>query len=171
MYIELKHHGPLLKEIIEDQHGRLRGAQQKFLKVKEKQEKLEDRITHVTQVHSLLEERLQRLRNLPGLHKRPLSKAEREFKSELDRFTGVELDALHSSIEALNARLQRYAHSPQGNPSNQRRQISGGRKNTIQDDHISLLKSSLAKLSLVNSENTKKVKLLESTLSHRQSSS
>ncbi|KAH7839365.1 hypothetical protein Vadar_003240 [Vaccinium darrowii] len=164
VYIELKHHGPLLKEIIEDQHGRLLGAQQKLLKVEEKQEKLEDRITHATQVHSLLKERLQRLRNLPGVREKPLSKAEREFKSELDRFTGVELDALHSSIEALNARLRRYAHSLQGNPSNQRRQISGRRKNYVQDDHISLLKSSLAKLSLVNSENIKKVKTMISVL-------
>ncbi|KAG5533508.1 hypothetical protein RHGRI_027627 [Rhododendron griersonianum] len=170
VYFELKHHGPQLKKIIEDQHGRLRGAHQKLLKVEEKQENLDDRIARATHVHSLLEERLQRLRNLPGVRKKPLSKEEREFKSELDRFTGVELDALHSSIEALNARLQRYAHSSQGNPSNQRRQMSSRRKNYVRDDHISLLKSSLAKLSLVNSENTKKVKLLESTLSHRQSS-
>lgn len=85
MYFELKHHGPQLKKIIEDQHGRLRGAHQKLLKVEEKQENLDDRIARATHVHSLLEERLQRLRNLPGVRKKPLSKEEREFKSELGK--------------------------------------------------------------------------------------
>lgn len=85
MYFELKHHGPQLKKIIEDQHGRLRGAQQKLLKVEEKQESLDDRIARATQVHRLLEERLQRLGNLLRVRKKPLSKAEREFKSELGK--------------------------------------------------------------------------------------
>ncbi|XP_057476370.1 nuclear pore complex protein NUP88-like [Actinidia eriantha] len=171
VYFELKHHGPHLKKIIENQHDRLREAQQKLLKVEEKQEKLDERVSRTTELHSLLEERLQRLRKLPGMHKRPLSKAEREFKSDLDRFTGVELDALHSSIEALNARLQRYTCSLQNNLSNQQRQIPGRRKNYVQDNQISDLQSSIAKLSLVNGENTKKVKLLESALQSRESSS
>lgn len=38
----------------------------------------------------------------------------------------------------------------------------------VQDDGISELKSSLAKLSLVNSENSKKVKLVESALKNRE---
>ncbi|GFZ15003.1 nuclear pore complex protein-like protein [Actinidia rufa] len=171
VYFELKHHGPHLKKIIEDQHDRLREAQQKLLKVEEKQEKLEERVSRTTELHSLLEERLQRLRKLPGMHKRPLSKAEREFKSDLDRFTGVELDALHSSIEALNARLQRYTCSLQNNLSNQQRQIPGRRKNYVQDNQILDLQSSISKLSIVNGENTKKVKLLESALQSRESSS
>uniref|UniRef100_A0A5B6YM40 Putative nuclear pore complex protein NUP88 n=1 Tax=Davidia involucrata TaxID=16924 RepID=A0A5B6YM40_DAVIN len=164
VYFELKHHGPHLKKIIDDQHARLREAQQKLLKVEEKQEKIEDRIDHAIQHHGLLEERLQNLRTLLGVHKKPLSKAEREFKSELDRFSEVELHALHSSIEALNARLKRYTYSPQGKLSSQQRQISGRKKNYIQDDQISHLKSSIAKLSLVNNENTKKVKHVESAL-------
>ncbi|THG22685.1 hypothetical protein TEA_011552 [Camellia sinensis var. sinensis] len=171
VYFELKHHGPQLKKIIEDQHGRLREAQQKLLKIEEKQEIIENRISHATQMHSHFEERLRRLRKLPGVQKKPLSKAEREFKSELDRFTGVELGALHSSIETLNVRLKRYTRSPQGDVLNQQRQLSGRRKNYVQDDQISQLKSSVAKLSLVNSENTKKVKLLESSLSRRESDS
>ncbi|GMP69377.1 hypothetical protein CsSME_00028665 [Camellia sinensis var. sinensis] len=171
VYFELKHHGPQLKKIIEDQHGRLREAQQKLLKIEEKQEIIENRISHATQMHSHFEERLRRLRKLPGVQKKPLSKAEREFKSELDRFTGVELGALHSSIETLNVRLKRYTRAPQGDVLNQQRQLSGRRKNYVQDDQISQLKSSVAKLSLVNSENTKKVKLLESSLSRRESDS
>lgn len=83
MFFELKHHGPQLKRIVDDQHARLREAQEKLLKVEEKQSGLEERINHAIQVHNLLEKRLERLRNLPGAHKKPLSRAEREFKSEL----------------------------------------------------------------------------------------
>lgn len=83
MYFELKCHGPHLKRIIDDQHARLGEAKQKLLGVEEKQSKLEDRIDGVIKQHGILEERLKRLQNLPGAHKKPLSKAEREFKSEL----------------------------------------------------------------------------------------
>ncbi|KAF8396937.1 hypothetical protein HHK36_018572 [Tetracentron sinense] len=170
VYFELKHHGAHLKKIIDDQHARLREVQQKLLKVEDKQLSLEDRINRAVPVHQLLEERLQNLRNLPGPHKKPLSRAEREFKSELDRFTELDLDALHSSIEALNARLRRYTQSPQGNASNPTRQLSGRRRNQVSDAQISHLRSSIAKLSLINSENSKKVKLVESALRSRESS-
>ncbi|XP_059666426.1 nuclear pore complex protein NUP88 [Cornus florida] len=169
VYFEIKHHGPHLKKIIDEQHARLHEAQQKLTKVEEKQQNVGNRIGNAIKLHILLEERLQSLRNLPGAHKRPLSKAEREFKSELDRFSGVELDALRCSIEALNARLKRYTHSPQGNQSNQERQILGRRKTYVQDDRISQLKSSLERLSLVNSKNTEKVKLVESALRNCES--
>lgn len=72
-----------MKRIIDDQHARLVGAEQKLQKVEDKQLRLEERIERATQVHNVLEQRLQQLRNLPGAHKRPLSRAEREFKSEL----------------------------------------------------------------------------------------
>ncbi|KAL5568557.1 hypothetical protein UlMin_025132 [Ulmus minor] len=163
VYFELKHHGPHLKRIIDDQHARLGEAQQKMLKVEEKQSKLEDRIDHAIKQQSFLEERMKRLRNVPGAHKKPLSRAERNFKFELDQFGGVELDALHSSISALNARLRKHTQSAKGNASNQQRLISG-RKSNVLDSQISTLKASLEQLSLVNSENTKKVKLVESAL-------
>lgn len=83
MHFELKHHGPQLKRIIDDQHARLEEAQQKILKVEAKQPDLEERIDHAIQFHNSLEQRLQRLRNLPGVHRKPLSRAEQEFKSEI----------------------------------------------------------------------------------------
>lgn len=169
VFVELKNLGPHLKKIIEIEHGRLREVQQKLLKVEEVQGKIEYRISRTTQQHKILEKRLQNLRNLPGVHKKPLSKAEKELKSELDRFSGVELDALRSSIETLNARLKRYTHLAKGNMSNQPRQLSHRRKSYVQDDDVSRLKSSLEKLSLVNTENTKKVKVLESALSRASS--
>ncbi|KAM7264364.1 hypothetical protein ACFE04_002047 [Oxalis oulophora] len=170
VYFELKHHGPHLKKIVDDQHARLAEAKEKLLKVEEKQSSLEERLSRAVHAQNLLEDRMQHLRNLPGAHKKPLSTAEREFKSELEHFTGVELDALHSSIETVRARLRKYAQSPKSNVSKQRKQILG-RKNYGQDAQISKLQSSIAKLSLVNDENTRKVKLVESALKTREISS
>ncbi|KAL0402901.1 UNVERIFIED_CONTAM: Nuclear pore complex protein [Sesamum radiatum] len=167
VYFELQHHAPHLKKIIDNQHSRLREMEQKLSEVERKQEKIEDRIDRAVKVHSSLEERLQNLRSLPGSHKKPLSKAERDFKLELDNFTGLELDALHSSIEALNGRLKRHMHSPQQADSLNRQTVRKGNKR-IQEDEISQLKSSLEKLSLINSENSRKVKLVESALRGRE---
>lgn len=82
-------------------------------------------------------------------------------------FREVELEALHSSVEALSARLKRYTHSLRSKASGQNR--LSGRKNYSQDDQISRLRSAVEKLSLVNSENTEKVKMVESALKSRNS--
>lgn len=52
----------------------------------------------------------------------------------------------------------------------QQKKISG-KKVCAGDDQISILKSSLEKLSLVNTENSKKVKIVESTLSNKERNS
>lgn len=75
------------------------------------------------------------------------------------------MDALHSSIEALNARLKRHMHSVQAKSSNQATRRAGRR---VEDDEVSQLKSSLSKLSLINSDNSKKVKLVESALRSKE---
>ncbi|KAI3470873.1 hypothetical protein Pfo_027536 [Paulownia fortunei] len=168
VYFELQHHAPHLKKIIDNQHSRLREMRKKLLEVERKQEKIVDRMDRAVKLHSSLEERLQNLRSLPGSHKKPLSKAERDFKLELDKFTGLELDALQSTIGALSARLNRHMHSPQANSSNHQQTQKPGRGNRVQDDDVSELKSSLAKLSLINSENSKKVKLVESALRSKE---
>ena len=83
MYYELKQHEPKLKRLIEDQQTRLKEAQQKLIKVEGKQQLLDERIECAIKLHNVLENRIHRLKNLPGAHKKPLSKAEREFKSTL----------------------------------------------------------------------------------------
>ncbi|MFS7910292.1 hypothetical protein Hanom_Chr02g00104551 [Helianthus anomalus] len=93
-----------------------------------------------------------------GIHKKQLSKAEREFK--------VELGLLKSNIP-----INKYSSSPQSKRPNQRRLIAGRRMSNAEDDEMSHFKSSIAMLYLVNSENTKKVKLVDSTLRNRESSS
>ncbi|KAK9124483.1 hypothetical protein Sjap_014085 [Stephania japonica] len=104
VWFELKHHGGHLKRLIDDQNARLHQAQQKLSNVEEKQSSLDNRMNHAVEVQKELEERMQTLRRLPGTNKKPLSRAELDFKAELDRFTGVELDAIRSSIRANELR-------------------------------------------------------------------
>ncbi|KAI4306455.1 hypothetical protein L6164_029730 [Bauhinia variegata] len=167
VYLEVKPHASQLKKITEDQHARLGEAQKKLMKVEEKETILKERIGNAIRRHSSLEERLQRLKNLPGAHKKPLSRAERQFKSELDHYKEVELDALRSSVEALRGRLRRHM---QASKTNKQQKLISGKNNYSGDAQISMLQSSLEKLSLVNSENSKKVKLVESALKNQESS-
>ncbi|CAA0811102.1 Nuclear pore complex protein NUP88 [Striga hermonthica] len=167
VYFELQHHGPHLKRIIDNQNSRLREMQQKLLEVERKQEKIDNCMDRAINSHNSIEERLLRLRRLPGAQKRPLSKAERDFMSELDKFTGLELDALRSTIEALKVRLQRHMHYMKSNSPSKQTQKPGRRPNKVQDD-VSQLKSALAKLSLINTENSRKVKLLDSALRSKE---
>ncbi|KAL2940621.1 Nuclear pore complex protein NUP88 [Bienertia sinuspersici] len=163
VYFELKHHGPHVKKIIDNLHVRLSEAQEKLVNVEKKQPELDDRIVHAIERHEYLENRLHNLRRIPGISKKPLTRAERDFKSELDRFTAVELDALHSSVEALNGRLRRYTQSLKRKVPNYQK-TSSRKKSLVHDSQLDQLKASLEKLSLVNSENSKKVKLVESAL-------
>lgn len=167
VYFELKHHGSHVKKIIDNMHTRLHEAQQKLQNVEEKQPKLDDRIRRAMERQESLEERLRKLRRLPGIHKKPLTRAEREFKAELDSFESVELDAIHSSIQALNGRLRRYTQALKAKAPNYQR-IPTRKKTSAQDAQLDQLKASLEKLSLVNAENSKKVKLIESALTDQQ---
>ncbi|KAF8009899.1 hypothetical protein BT93_J0775 [Corymbia citriodora subsp. variegata] len=160
VYFEVKHHAPQLKRIIDDQHARLVEAQDRLLKVERKQMELDERMDHAIQQHEILDERLKCLRKLPVAHKKPLSRAERDFKSELDHFAGVEMDALHSSIDSISARLRRYTQLT-------KKEQTLRKKSLVQDNQISQLKSSLEKLSLVNNDNLKKVKLVEKAISSK----
>lgn len=49
MYLELKHHAPQLKKIINDQHSRLGDAQKKLLKIEEQEAILPKRIDRAIQ--------------------------------------------------------------------------------------------------------------------------
>ncbi|KAK6145486.1 hypothetical protein DH2020_022306 [Rehmannia glutinosa] len=217
VYFELQHHGPHLKRIIDNQHSRFTKMEQKLLEVESKQEKIDDRMDQAVRFHNSIEERLLKLRQLPGSHKshfpkqREISKVEKMSsysetqKFEIEtllrsvlyianleigthesavspllcmkvgslaefvpyKFTGLELDALNSTIEALRARLKRHTQLTQANSPNQRSQKPGRRGSKVQDD-VFELKSSLAKLTLINTENSKKVKLVESALKSRE---
>ena len=59
VYLELKHHAPQMKKIIDDHHARLNDAQQKLRKVEEKKSTVEEKIDRASQKHNSLEEQLQ----------------------------------------------------------------------------------------------------------------
>ncbi|CAN8257082.1 unnamed protein product [Cochlearia groenlandica] len=171
VYFEMQHHAPNLKRIIDDQHQRLSEANQKMSKVDKNRSLLEKRIEKAIQSHDSLEQRVQHLRSLPGTHKKPLTRAEQDFKSELDQFAGVEVDALQSSIETLRARVRKSAQkSPKGTVLSRTQRKQYSKKDYIQDTEMSHLQSTLAKLSLMNSDNSKKVKIVESALKSQESS-
>ncbi|KAL8137344.1 hypothetical protein V2J09_003345 [Rumex salicifolius] len=167
VYVELKHHGPHTKRIIENLDKRVNEAQKKLTEVEKTQPQLQERIEGAVKRHSSLEGRLQKLRRLPGIHKKPLSKAEREFKAELDTFRDVELDAMQSSIDALNARMRRYAQTSKAHGTG--RQRPSEKRIVVPDAQLTQLKAALEKLSLLNSENSKKLKQVETALKNRES--
>ncbi|CAA6669465.1 unnamed protein product [Spirodela intermedia] len=162
VYVELKQHGDHLKAILGEQHARLQVVGESLSRLEDKQPRLTSRINRAIEVYRIQERRLQSFKNLPGADRKPLSKAEREFKTQLERFRDVELCALDLSIEALNGRLRRCLHPSPGGPI---QRLSQGRRNQALDSQrISQLKASMGKLSRVNDENVNKIKLIEQVL-------
>ncbi|MQL83873.1 hypothetical protein Taro_016375 [Colocasia esculenta] len=161
VYIELKQHGEYLKAMLDRQHLQLQEVNELLHRLEDKEPKLNDRITGAFEVYKHLEQRLKNLKNLPAANRKPLSKAEREFKVQLERYGNVELSALSSSVEALNARLRRCLHPSPGGSADQR-QFQG--RGHVLDARISQLKSSLERLSLVNDATVNKIKLVEQAL-------
>ncbi|KAJ1698028.1 hypothetical protein LUZ63_006540 [Rhynchospora breviuscula] len=157
--IELKQRTGYLKSLIEEQNKRVNAVKKLLETVETKEDQIQERIECACSSHADLEKRLNKLRSLPLVHKKPLSKAERDFRGQLDRFVGVELDALHSAIEALSARMKRYNSSHASSVSPRRTALKG--RTHASESQVSLLKSSLGKLSSINEENTQKLKLLE----------
>ncbi|XP_072969396.1 nuclear pore complex protein NUP88 [Typha angustifolia] len=157
VYIELKEHAGYLKTVIDDQQKRLHATKQLLKEFNAKDQVIEGRIDRAFKVYELLEKRLQSFKTLPAANKKPLSRAEREFKAQLDRFADVELDALHMSIEALKARMRRHSQPSPAQPP------SRGR-NYVPEAQMSTLKMSLERLSILNEENTQKLNLIEHEL-------
>ncbi|XP_042456339.1 nuclear pore complex protein NUP88-like [Zingiber officinale] len=157
VYIELKEHSGYLHKVLKEQHKRLSEAKQSIANA---EADIKNRIVRAFKVYELLDQRLQNFRSLPGANKKPLTRAESEFKAELDRFAEVELDALHSAIQALSARLKRFYQSSPASAGNPMRQAAKSRKN-VSDQQLLQLRSSLERLSLLNKENIKNLKQIE----------
>lgn len=80
------------------------------------------------------------------------------------------MDALRSTIQAVSARLKRLTHTQKAKSMEKGHRVTSSGKALMRESELSQLKSSLSKLSLVNSENTEKVKLLESALRSQETS-
>ncbi|KAL5216333.1 hypothetical protein ABZP36_007734 [Zizania latifolia] len=107
VFIELKEHADYLKTEIEDKQKRLQAVKQSLVvSIEAKDQDINNRVDRAFKVYDLLEKRIESFKMLPAANKKPLSRAEQEFKAQLDRFVHVELDALRSSITALSARMK-----------------------------------------------------------------
>jgi nuclear pore complex protein Nup88 len=93
------------------------------------------------------------------------------LKPFADRFADVELDALRSSIAALSARMKRFAQQSTGSAASTGMvpwQAQRAGRSHISESQMSLLKSSLEKLSLLNEENSLKLRLIDHELKNQE---
>ena len=93
------------------------------------------------------------------------------LKLYADRFADVELDALRSSIAALSVRMKRFAQQSVGGVAGTGVvpwQAPKTGRSHISESQMSLLKSSLEKLSLLNEENNLKLRLIDNELKNKE---
>ncbi|KAK3141567.1 hypothetical protein QOZ80_4BG0335530 [Eleusine coracana subsp. coracana] len=171
VFIELKEHADYVKTEIENKQKRLEALEQSFRSIEAKDQDINKRIDRAFKVYELLEKRIDSFKMLPAANKKPLSRAEQEFKAQLDRFADVELDALRSSITALSARMKRFAQQSTGSGTGTGMptwQTPKGGRSHISESQMSLLKSSLERLSLLNEENNLKLRLIDHELKNKE---
>ncbi|KAM3389286.1 hypothetical protein ACQJBY_011421 [Aegilops geniculata] len=172
VFIELKEHEDYVKTEIEDKQKRLQAVKQSLLSIEAKDEEINRRVDRASKVYDLLEKRIESFKMLPAANKKPLSQAELEFKSQLDRFADVELDALRTSIAALRARMKRFAQSSLGGGAASTGvapwQAPKAGRGHVSESQMSLMKSSLERLSLLNEENSQKLRVIETELKNKE---
>ncbi|KAL6651343.1 hypothetical protein ACP70R_010268 [Stipagrostis hirtigluma subsp. patula] len=171
VFIELKEHADYVKTEIEDKQKRLEAVKQSLRSIEARDQDINKRIDRAFKVYELLEKRIDSFKMLPAANKKPLSRAEQEFKAQLDRFADVELDALRSSIAALSARMKRFTHQSMGGAAGTGMtpwQAPKGGRGHVSESQMSLLKSSLERLSLLNEENSLKLRLIEHELKNQE---
>nr|CAB3488206.1 unnamed protein product [Digitaria exilis] len=171
VFIELKEHADYVKTELEDKQKRLEAVKKSLLSIETKDQDINTRIDRAFKVYELLEKRIDSFKMLPAANKKPLSQAEQEFKAQLDRFADVELDALRSSIAALSARMKRFAQQSTAGAAGtgvipwQAPKVG---RSHISESQMSLLKSSLEKLSLLNEENNQKLRIIDHELKNKE---
>ncbi|XP_066345828.1 nuclear pore complex protein NUP88 isoform X2 [Miscanthus floridulus] len=171
VFIELKEHADYLKTEMGDKQKRLEAVKKSLISIEAKDGDINKRIDRAFKVYELLEKRIDSFKMLPAANKKPLSQAEQEFKAQLDRFADVELDALRSSIAALSARMKRFAQQSMGGAASTGVtpwQAPKAGRSHISESQMSLLKSSLEKLSLLNEENNLKLRLIDHELKDQE---
>ncbi|RLM74468.1 nuclear pore complex protein NUP88 [Panicum miliaceum] len=171
VFIELKEHADYVKTELEDKQKRLEALKKSLLSIETKDQDINKRIDRAFKVYELLEKRIDSFKMLPAANKKPLSQAEQEFKAQLDRFADVELDALRSSIAALSARMKRFTQQSVGGGTGTGVvpwQAPKTGQSHISESQMSLLKSSLEKLSLLNEENNLKLRLIDNELKNKE---
>jgi nuclear pore complex protein Nup88 len=83
VFIELKEHSDYVKTEIEDKQKLLEALEQSFRSIEAKDQNINKRIDQAFKVYELLEKRIDSFKMLPAANKKPLSRAEQEFKAQL----------------------------------------------------------------------------------------
>lgn len=71
---------------MEEQNKKINAVKMLLEKVETKEESIHERIDHACGSHTELERRLNKLKNLPLANKKPLSKAEKDFRAQLGMY-------------------------------------------------------------------------------------
>ncbi|KAH9325451.1 hypothetical protein KI387_005629, partial [Taxus chinensis] len=169
VYVELKNHVVLLNKVVDDQQLRLQELEEKLQNVRKDKNYLRERIMNAIEVNMQLDERLKKVSNLPGVKKKPLTAAERDFKSQMDMINYEDLDVLQSAIEGLNSRFERYMRISQPRQKKLSTENVGGRKLSMPGTQMSRLKTAVGKLTQIVDDTSRKVKLVEGVVSRRES--
>lgn len=169
VYVELKYHGLRLNKVVDDQQLRLQEVKEKLHGAQKNENYLRERTVKAVEVNRQLEERLKKFSNLPGVKEAPLTAAERDFKSQIDMINSEDLNYLHSAIDVLNARSERYMLVSQAHLKKSPIQTVGRKKLPMPDTQMSRLKTAVEKLSQIVDDSTRKVKLVEDVVKRRES--
>eukprot|EP01018_Ginkgo_biloba_P033887 Gb_36996 [translate_table: standard] len=169
VYVELKYHGVRLNRVVDDQQLHLQEAHEKLHNAQKDAGFLRERVLDAIMVNRRLEERLKKFSNLPGVKEKPLTAAEHDFKSQLDMMSREDLDVLHSAIEILNARFERYMRLSQERLKNSPLQTVGGRRLAMPETQMSRLKTAVGKLSQIVEDTSRNIKLVEGVVRRRES--
>lgn len=169
VFVELKFHGLRLNKVVDDQQMRLQEVKDKLHNIRKNESYLRERTLKSVEVNRQLEERLKKFSNLPGVKEAPLTAAERDFKSQIDMTNSEDLNYLHSAIDVLNARSERYMLVSQAHLKKSPIETVGGRKLAMPDTQMLRLKTAVQKLSQIVDDSTRKVKLVEDAVKRRES--
>lgn len=75
-----------LKSLTEEHHKRINAVKMLLKNVETKEEKIHERIDRACGSHAELDRRLNKLKSLPLANKKPLSKAEKDFRAQLGMY-------------------------------------------------------------------------------------
>lgn len=105
VYIELEQHGEYVKTITDTQLKRLKEVEQCLSKLEKNGKGVEDRINRAFKVYELLEQRAKNFEALPAANRKPLSKAEREFNSDLGILTSFLINNTAFQVQKITKKI------------------------------------------------------------------
>eukprot|EP00249_Psilotum_nudum_P014627 c24924_g1_i1 orf=961-2778(+) len=168
VHVELTSHVVRLNNIVQEQHVRLNNSQKKLIEAFRQMGSLTDRIRESSERNKQLEMRIKKFSTLQCLRLRPLTAAEQEFKSQLDVIKLCDVDILHSTIDMLKERFERYLQLSQCQTKETSQHSSFQGKRIVPDMQLSRLKMALTQLTQIIEVATRQVRTLDEMVKKRE---